>query len=236
MKRAILVALILSVHLPVAAVFRTPTPALAEETKVLAASQNNTLIESPTGEFSNGRGPSIFIGRTGQPAGSIRRGLLAFELAGVIPAGSKITSVKLSMNLRFGAGGDNPARVALRRVVAAWGEGSSSSGGGRGAPASEGDATWIHTFYPKKLWAHPGGDYASGESAAQVAGKPGLYEWSGPGMVADVRAWLASPEKDFGWILMGDESQGATAKVFDSRHPDKEGHAPQLTVTFIPSR
>ena len=212
-----------------------PQAASGEQTKVLQASKDNTLIESAKGELSSGSGPTMFVGRTGQSEASIRRGLLAFDIAGAIPAGSKITSVKLTLNLKMSAGGGRPAQVTLYRVLSDWGEGSASSEGGRGAPAVEGDTTWIHTFYPKSLWSHPGGDYATEASAVQTVSKMGVYTWdSTPQMVADVQAWLETPTKNFGWLLHGDEKEGATAKVFQTRQSDEEAGRPQLTVTFTP--
>jgi len=205
---------------------------IAEGTRALAAAKNNTLIESADGRLSNGQGPSIFVGRTGQPAGSIRRGLIAFDV-GSIPAGSRIVSAKLTMNLRLSAGTGRPARVTVHRVLADWGEGASKSEGGRGATAESGDATWLYNFYPDQRWAHAGGDYIADESAAQTVNDVGTYEWTGATLAADIQGWLGSPKKNFGWILLGDESQAATAKVFDSRHSSVDGaHPPQLTVTF----
>ena len=210
------------------------TVASGEETKVLQASRDNTLIESPKGELSAGMSPTFFVGRTGQAAGSIRRGLIAFDIASAIPAGAKITSVKLTLNMKLGAGGGRPVQVSLHRLLADWGEGKSSAGG-RGAPASEGDATWIHTFYPKNLWATPGGDYVADESAAQAVAGVGAYTWgTTPQMVADVQGWLDVPKKSFGWLLLGDETQGATAKVFESLQSEDAEARPKLTVTFTP--
>ncbi|HEX8652625.1 MAG TPA: DNRLRE domain-containing protein [Pyrinomonadaceae bacterium] len=236
MNRIFVALLVLLLYVSITA---TPssllTVASVEETKVLQASRDNTLIESPKGELSAGMTPTFFVGRTGQAAGSIRRGLIAFDVASAIPAGAKITSVKLTLSMKLGAGGGRPAQVSLHRVLADWGEGKSKSAGGRGAPAAEGDATWIHTFYPKNLWAKPGGDYAADESAAQAVAGVGAYTWgTTPQMVADVQDWLDSPKKSFGWLLLGDESQGATAKVFQSLQSEDAQARPKLTVTFTP--
>ncbi|HEX8137919.1 MAG TPA: DNRLRE domain-containing protein [Pyrinomonadaceae bacterium] len=212
-----------------------PTVASVEETKVLQASKDNTLIESPKGELSASISPTFFVGRTGQAAGSIRRGLIAFDVAGALPPGARITSVKLTLNMKLSAGGGRPSQVSLHRVAADWGEGKSNAAGGRGAPAAEGDATWIHNFYPKSLWAKPGGDYVAKESAAQAVAGIGAYTWGTTAqMVADVQEWLDSPKKNFGWLLLGDETQGATAKVFQSLQSEDAQARPQLTVTFTP--
>ncbi len=81
-----------------------------------------------------------------------------------------------------------------------------------GAPSAEDDATWIHRFFDTDFWATPGGDYAPEASASAVIAGTGFYVWSAPGMVADVQAWLDQPSDDYGWILIGNESTGATAK------------------------
>ena len=242
MRRMVLVLLCTLLCLAMVASMSSCKP--GEQTKVLQAAHDETLIESSMGELSDGSGPVFLVGRTGQPAGSIRRGLITFDIASVIPAGSKITSVKLTLNMKLGAGekrqgegGSSQSRITLHRVLTGWGEGPSRSEGGRGAQAMEGDATWIHTFYPNSLWSSPGGDYAPNESSAQEVADTGPYVWnSTPAMVADVQSWLDSPAKNFGWILLGDETRGATAKVFNSRQSPDEATRPQLTITFVPNK
>lgn len=236
MNRVFVALLVLLLYVSITA---TPssllTAASVEETKVLQASKDNTLIESPKGELSAGLSPALFVGRTGQAVGSIRRGLIAFNIANAIPPGARITSVKLTLSMKLSAGGGRPAQVSLHRVATDWGEGKSNAAGGRGAPSAEGDATWIHTFYPKSMWTKPGGDYATKESAAQAVAGIGAYTWgTTPQMVADVQGWLDSPKTNFGWLLLGDETQGATAKVLQSRQSGDAQARPTLTVTFTP--
>ena len=207
----------------------------AEETKKLQPSKDSTLIESEKGTLGNSEGATIFVGRTGQPEGSKRRGLIAFDLAGAIPARSRITSVTLTMTLQLSAGGDQPHTVNLYRVSRFWKEGTSVAQGGRGTEAAAGDATWIHSVSPTTRWSRPGGDYSKISSAKTDVGGPGVYTWnSTPRLVADVQSWVNSPKKNFGWILIGDESRAATAKVFNSREATDETVRPQLTVTFRP--
>ena len=203
----------------------------AQETQILPASRDNTLIENPTGELSNAIGPSFFVGRTNQASNGIRRGLIAFDIAKAIPSGSQVTEVTLTLNLERAPGGEES--IELHRVLADWGEGSSSTKGGRGAPATPGDATWIHTFYDKDLWSQPGGDFSADISAAAIVGAEGSYVWgSTPEMVQDVQEWLDLPENNFGWLLLGNETASGTAKVFASRHSKDLSVQPQLTVSF----
>ena len=74
-------------------------------TVVLSASKDNTLYESATGALSNGSGDSFFAGTTGTDL--IRRGLLAFDIASAIPAGSVITNVELILQMTRTVSGSN---------------------------------------------------------------------------------------------------------------------------------
>ena len=62
-------------------------------------SKDNTLYEydPAEGDHSNGAGFHFFAGENGE--GELRRGVLAFDIAGTIPPGSTITAVSLSMNM-----------------------------------------------------------------------------------------------------------------------------------------
>ncbi|MBV9960336.1 MAG: DNRLRE domain-containing protein [Acidobacteria bacterium] len=225
------------------------TAASAQQTKVLEASKDNTLIESSgitlksgtnsaggqSDVLSNGRGPAIFVGRTGQTLNSIRRGLIAFDIAGSIPAGSRIISVRLSLTATMRAGERAPSKISVHRLLADWGEGNSSTDGGRGAPAEAGDATWFHAIYPDRLWAHPGGDFVARQSSVRAVKAEGTVVWASTRqLVADVQSWLNSPEKNYGWLLRGDETRGATAIVFRSHEETDAAVRPQLTVTYRP--
>lgn len=233
MKRILVVLLTVLPCLALTIPYRS-TAASDVRTQVLQPLKDETLIESPTGALSSGKGPTMFAGRTGQPEGSIRRGLIAFDIANAIPAGSRITSVELTMNLSLSAGGGEPARVTLHRVLRDWGEGESVAAGGRGATAAKGDATWIYTFYDTQKWTRPGGDFVTGISAAKMVVDVGSYTWaSTPQMVADVQAWLNKRNQNFGWIVCGNETRAATAKVFHSRESLDEAARPKLTVKFV---
>ena len=53
-------------------------------------------------------------------------------------------------------------------------------------------------------------------------------------MAADVQGWLDNPSANFGWLLQGNESQGGTAKRFDSRENPTPSNRPTLVVQFTP--
>jgi hypothetical protein len=172
----------------------------------------------------------IYVGRTNQDgpepaATSIRRGLVYFDLAASIPAGALISQVTLTMRFDRGLNGD--PTLHLHRVLQDWGEAGSFFDGGLGAAATDGDATWLHTFYnaaqpgSSPTWNQPGGDFQQSPSAvSKIVGELGegqLVSWSSDAMVADVQSWLGDSDTNFGWILLGDETRGRSVKRFDSR-------------------
>ena len=202
----------------------------------ISSSKDNTLYEDVNGGLSNGAGDHIFAGTTGGGSGNaIRRGLLAFDVAGNIPAGANIISVTLSLNMSRSISGNQT--VTLHKVLSDWGEGTSHAGGeeGGGAPATPNDATWLHTFYNTAFWTNAGGDFDASVSASQSVGFVGAYTWgSSPEMVADVQDWLDNPATNFGWLLMCNESVAATAKRFDTKENPTVANRPLLTVNYTP--
>jgi hypothetical protein len=232
------------------AVLGLAVPILRADAVSLRPSKDNTLIQQadPSQQRSNGLG-DMTVGRTNQDGSgpatvSIRRGLIAFDVASQIPAGSIITDVVLTMSDVQGLNGD--PTVNLHRVLANWGEGTFFQNGGQGALATNGDATWLYTFFnasspnTSPAWATPGGDFTSLSSGSAVIfddlGGGQLFSWSSstnPLMIDDVQFWLDNPASNFGWILIGDESRGQTAKRFTSR----EGSVPpvlQVTYSVVP--
>jgi hypothetical protein len=199
----------------------------------LNPSKDNTLIQQSdsSAQVSNALG-DLFVGRTnhdgsGPATISIRRGLLAFDVAGNVPAGATIVSAALTMRDVQGFNGDST--VELHRVTADWGEAASFQNGGLGAPATTDDATWLYRFYKPAptgsgpTWATPGGDFSNLVSAAAEItddlGAGQLFTWStvgNPQMLSDVQAWLDYAETNFGWALLGDETKGQTIKRFNS--------------------
>ncbi|MGH9749218.1 MAG: DNRLRE domain-containing protein, partial [Candidatus Polarisedimenticolia bacterium] len=203
------------------------------EVALLEPLRDATLIESATGSLANGSGPAFFAGRNSSLADSIRRGLIAFDVASAIPAGSIVTGATLRLNMSATNAG--PVPVPLHRVLDGWGEGASSASGGGGAPAVEGDATWIHRFHEDVFWLMPGGDFDPAPRAATLVDQNGFYIW-GPTleMTADVQSWLDHPETAHGWLLAGDEGRPTTVKRFDAREHPEIASRPLLEVTYLP--
>ena len=206
--------------------------AVVEQSVTLTPIKDNTLYEDSEGALSNGSGVHLFAGKT--DGGLIRRAILAFDLAGQIPAGATIRDAALTLHMSKTSAG--PQTVEVRKLLAGWGEGGSDAAveEGRGIAPASGDATWIHTELDSGLWQTPGGDFSGTVSAkASVAGS-GDYAW-GPGndqMVADVQSWLDDPSSNFGWIVIGNESINRTTKRFDSREHATAANRPRLEVTF----
>lgn len=200
---------------------------------------DNTLYEDDAGAISNGAGQHVFTGRTNQ--GDLRRGLFRFDIAASVPEKSAITGVTLQLHVSRSLPGTDT--IALHRVLASWGEGTSDagpnqpssgagSGEGQGASASPGDATWLDRTFGTVLWSEAGGDFDSRVTAGTPVGSAGDYTWSSPQMVRDVQAWLDDPSTDFGWILIGNEGSNGSAIRFDSRENNVVDNRPVLTVDF----
>jgi hypothetical protein len=202
----------------------------------VACSRDNTLFQDAEGDTSNGSGPAFFAGRNNQ--GLARRALVRFDLLGVVPAGVILDDAVLQLEVTSAPDAITRS-IALHRVLADWGEGTSSSSGGGGAPATPGDATWLHTSYPSQFWSQPGGDFEPTPSAATLVGDVDTYTWTGPALRADVEGWLANPETNFGWLLLGDETAARTVRRFESRESATPAFRPVLHLFYsepVPSR
>ena len=193
-------------------------------------SKDNTLYEfdPDDGDHSNGAGFHFFAGETAMS--ELRRGVLAFDIAGNVPPGSTITGVSLSMNMSRTIS-ETPRIVELHKLLADWGEGTSHAPGeeGDGAPATTNDATWRHRFFDTIFWAMEGGDFSPTVSASQSVGPVGPYTWNSAQMVADVQSWVNNPASNFGWLVLGDESALGTTKRFDTR---ESASPPVLTIEY----
>src|SRR5258705_506363 len=131
----------------------------------IGASKDNTIFQSNVNN-SLGAGQAIFAGTNAQS--SPRRGLIQFDIAGSVPAGSTINSVQLTLFLnQVGSAATSSPTIRLYRLANEWGEGTAGnstngvSGIGQGFAAGEGDATWnARHFSPTTptLWRTGCGD------------------------------------------------------------------------------
>ncbi len=184
----------------------------------VGADRDNTLYETTDGSLSNGSGEHLFAGTTN--GGSRRRTLVHFDLS-AIPAGARIRSVRLTLNISKEPVLPPPVTYKVHRLLGDWGEGSSDAPGeeGGGAPSAPDDATWLHRFYPNLFWTTPGGDFQSTPSASEIAfGGLGPITWESHGLVLDVQGWVDGSLPNYGWLIRTtQESTTGTAKRFDTR-------------------
>lgn len=199
----------------------------------LPAVRDSTMYgESALGmPISNGMGEHFFCGTNVN--GFVRRGLLAFDLSS-IPPGSALVSVRVRLFMSRTLAGETT--VSLHRALGAWGEGASDAPleEGGGAPAQPGDATWIDRVFPGTPWLSAGGDFVPGPSATTAVEGIGFYEFADGPLVGDVESWLAMPESNNGWVMLGDESAAQTSKRFATHENPTMANRPTLVVEFIP--
>ena len=207
------------------------TPLCAEMLHV-PADRDATLIQDPSGGRANGSGPAVFAGRTGQGEYGLRRGLIRFDVAAVLPERAIIDRVFVSL-YQTSTSNTAPHTVGLHRVLEDWREGPGFSSGGGGAPADTGDVTWLHTDYDLQYWVRAGGHYIAHPSARKTIGGAGFYTWqSSEHLVSDVRLWLHAPQQNFGWLLAGDEATPQSSKRFASREAPVADQQPMLTIEY----
>jgi hypothetical protein len=217
--------------------FACALAARADTTTSFTPDKDTTLFQAGN-TFSSGAGSTMYIGRTNQPAGqALRRALIHFNLSS-LPAGATITSATLKLSPESTSNGQRT--LVLHRVLQDWGQGTSVSSGGRGAPASNNDATWIYRVYNSTtpsnslLWGAPGGSFSATNSASALtpATFTALTFASNSTLVGDLNFWLANPTSNFGWEILGDESTSKTAKIIYSREFSTAANRPTLTVTY----
>lgn len=199
-------------------------------TVAIEADRDTTLIESPDGSLGNGAGPYLFSGRTNQSTDGVRRALLHFDVAAALPRGAAVEKAVLVLTVTPGNVGERLYR--LYPVLDDWGEGASTSGGGGGAPAEPGDATWIHTFHDDHFWPYNGGRFLGVPSAEAAFDLPGVYRFESDELTRDVRYFAQLPGRNHGWILIGDETERQTVKAFASRENPDPAVRPVLEITY----
>jgi hypothetical protein len=209
--------------------------ASAQTTVWIPCAKDNTLFQSPSGLSSSGAGAGLFVGLTGQSSNNIRRALLQFDVASMIPAGAHIVSAALTVNVER-SNDVNQLPVTGHRVLKAWGEGTSvavGGGGGAGGAAATGDATWLHTFFATSFWTNIGGDFQAAPSLTMSLPILGLATSPASATTnADVQFWLDNPAQNFGWLLKSAETPpNGNARRIDSR--ESAGVRPFLAVTYV---
>jgi hypothetical protein len=184
----------------------------------------------------------FFTGGTTQNY-TTNRGLMKFNLATAIPAGSKILSVSLTVEVTGQPDEPwNTSHFGLHRLLRDWGEGDNYAPSklGQAAPAGTNEANFTHRFaFTSETWGQPGGragaDYTPSPSSTTFiyqAGDPYTFD-STASLVADAQLWLDQPGTNFGWMLIvQNETDNFTARRFGSRESVID--APRLSVTYQP--
>ena len=206
------------------------SPAVHADVVTVPASKDNTLYETLDGSLSNATGQYFFAGRTF--SGVYKRGIIAFDVAGMIPAGSTINSA--SLRLHMSRTNNGAQTVSLQRALVDWGEETSQATGqeGGGAASAPGDATWLHSQFPGTFWSTTGGDFSAAVSSQTSVSGIAFYVWNG--LASDVQSWLDTPSGNFGWFMIGNEGSAQTSKRFDTRENVDPAFWPELTVDFDP--
>lgn len=223
-------------------------PALNDATIYLGNTSNSTS------------GPGMFIGDDSGGASTAKRGLIEFNIAGGIPAGSTINSASLTLYLgqvagSGGGGGDQTARtIELHKLTSSWHGGTNGATGfpgsatnhfgglpSAGFPANSGDPTWAYSSFNTAAWNTAGGDFSSTVSGSTLVSQnlDQAYTWSSSQMASDVKSWLDDPSTNDGWLLRNtDETDTKTFRAFFTREGAAEqnlpNEAPVLTIDFTP--
>lgn len=206
------------------------------DTLSLQSSADTTLLEI---DPNNNLGGTDFFNAGTTSDGYRNRALLFFDLGALLPPGSLVTGVELSLDVvRQPQSGHQNSVFSLRRSLLSWYEGvqvpEDPQSPGRGALASPGESTWDERAAGSSLWPQPGGSYsptASSSAFVSSVGEPVLFV-STSSLVADLQFWIDHPESNFGWTLVSEsEGVGKTARSFASR---ESGFGPTLTVQYTP--
>ena len=207
------------------------------ETVTINPLWDNSLIEFAFGELANALGDYMFAGSAFQTRQQkIKRAIMRFDVASVIPAGATINNVTLELHVSK-TRDDAPREFFIHAVTQDWGNGTSNAAGseGGGDTSTLNDVTWRHTFYRDLVWNNFGGDFVATASASTMVGLVNSRpQWSSSQMVADVQGWVDDPSTSFGWILKGVEDPGDfwATRRFGSTDNNNADQRPKLTIDF----
>jgi hypothetical protein len=207
--------------------------AIAQSTISIVTSKDTTLYESNNGNRANGGGRGMFCGRVGAGGNfGRRRAMVQWNIAGSIPAGSKILSASFDMWID-----QSPAFLPIvtevHRITTNWSQGNNVApgNGGAGGNTGNGESTWLHKNYPSQLWNNAGGDFAPTSFTFDLPGIGPFVTPSNAAIVADVQSMLDNPGGNFGWLLKTDEVLGTTARRMNTR--EAPVFKPELIITYL---
>ena len=184
---------------------------LAAESITLRPVADTSLFVLNGGSNNFGANTTLVVGTTA--SGSTSRAVLRFDIAGNLPAQAIITSVQLNLVVTKANSAGVGSTFALHRLLQSWGEGNKT--GNTGAPATAGEATWFHRFFPATVWGAPGAaapvDFSADAGASANVDLPDTYTFgSSSNLVEDVQTWLGDPAANFGWIVLS-QSEGTAS-------------------------
>ena len=215
----------------------TLTECVAATGNFIPAADTSLLEVSP----SNNLGGYFGMNSGTTQNGPRTRALLRFDLSS-LPTNTVVQSATLTVHVtQQPIDGYDFTAFGLHRMFRPWGEGDKIpvTQPGQGVPATAGEATWLHAFYPTNQWTEPGGqpgtDYSSIESSFEiiydVAGSPYIFP-STPELVDDVQAWINKPATNHGWMFRcADELPRFTARRFGTR--EDANNAPVLELKYL---
>ncbi len=232
-----------------------PLPARAEVAEITTVAETSLIETFPNNNLGAesyvtcGNIQNALCGTTNQPGYCRNRALFKFNIAGAVPAGARIRSVRLVVWVS-GASQDpdaNALDLNIHRMLVPWTQGAGTNGsrsfpGMLGRPAEPGEPCWNFRETPLVGWGFPGGapgvDYrplVSGSISGIGRTLNEIYSTeatSGP-LVEDVQFWLDHPESNHGWMFKGaDENSHWTAKRL--RTPESGSNYPRLEIDFVP--
>lgn len=205
----------------------TGMQAQTQET-IITPSKDNSIYQE--GELSNGAGERIFTGITREE--NKRRALIKFDLSDAVPEGVTVDSAQIVLVPSLVK--TDGTTVTLHTLTSAWGEGTSDAEGpeGKGAPATDGDATWTMSSVGGDPWVKPGGDYAIETLASAIVDMGTNAVFGSPVLTAVVNDWINDPESNNGVIVVGDETKNPTAIRFNSREFSDSETWPRLKLYY----
>ena len=215
----------------------TLTECVAATGNFIPAADTSLLEVSP----SNNLGGYFGMNSGTTQNGPRTRALMRFDLSS-LPTNTVVQSATLTVHVtQQPIDGYDFTAFGLHRMFRPWGEGDKIpvTQPGQGVPATAGEATWLHAFYPTNQWTEPGGqpgtDYSSIESSFEiiydVAGSPYIFP-STPELVDDVQAWINKPATNHGWMFRcADELPRFTARRFGTR--EDADNAPLLELKYL---
>ncbi len=141
------------------------------------------------------------INLTGQEG----RVLLRFDLAGAIPTNAVLNSVILQVMVVKEAPGGPPLTIEAFRMLTDWHEGTQNLSL-QGDVAGPGESSWNAPIQGTSAWHNPGGgsgtDFSAAASGSATIGGVAAFNFqSSPALMADIRAWIADPASNLGWML-----------------------------------